>query len=385
MIQKFLIKNFKSLFLDESIILTERLNVFIGLNGVGKSTLLQAIDFVVNLVVDYDKWLDKRQWQSSDLISKLKKQGEKGMSPLIEFEILFNPCKVNYCGSFNIQKERCSKEEISAEIDGKKYSSFVSNQYLVVPFIEKFKLGLEMLQYKGSAFSAILPSPLAGEVRNVFSSCRSLELLNPKQMRSRVRLMTSNGVGVGGEQLSLFLYSLPKEDQEEIVRVMKRFYPSFQIFKTVKLRGGAKRLEINERFLDGTTLTSEAIHVCDGVLRVLSIIAETFAYKGGTILIDEIDDGINPELLEKLIDYLKTEAPCQVIITTHNPFILSCLSDKEAIDSVFLTYKKSNGRSSVAPFFSLPEPKKLLESLYPGEVMLQVNLEEVSQSIKELT
>lgn len=383
MIQNFHIKNFKSLFIDEPIRLTEKLNVFIGLNGAGKSTLLQAIDFVSHLVLGYHGWLDKRQWHSSDLACKLKRQGEKGASPLIEFGIQIEPGKVHFSGVFNTQKERCTKEDISAEIDGHPCQASVSNQTLSVPFLDNFKINLDMIQYHGSVFSAILPPPLAPSVSQAFGTCRSLELLNPKQMRTRVRAMTSNGVGTGGEQLSLFLHSLPKDDQEEIARVMRHFYPSFQIFKTVKLRGGAKRLEINETFLDGSTLTSEALHVCDGVLRVLSIIAETFACKGGTILIDEIDDGINPELLEKLVDFLKTESPCQVIITTHNPFILSCLSDKEAIDSVFLAYKKSNGRSSVVPFFGLPEPNELLETLYPGEVMLQVNLEEVSRCVTD--
>lgn len=383
MIRKFAIRNFKSLFIDSPITLSEKLNVFIGLNGVGKSTLLQAIDFVVHLVLGYSKWLDKRQWLSSDLVCKLKKPGEKGMSQLIEYELLFDSCKISYSGSFNFQKERCTKEEISAEIDGKEYSCHVAAQSLFVPFLDKFKLSLEMIQYKGSAFSAILPPPLSKEVLDIFEACRSLELLNPKQMRSRVRMLSSRGVGIGGEQLSLFLHSLPKEDQDAIMRTMSRFYPSFQIFRIVKLRGGAKRLEINEKFMDGSSLISEALHVCDGVLRVLSIVAETYAFKGGTILIDEIDDGINPELLEKLIEYLKTEAPCQVIVTTHNPFILSCLTDREATDSVFLTYKKSNGRSGVVPFFSLPEPRKLLEGLYPGEVMLQVNLEDVAQSVKD--
>ena len=41
MIQNFSIKNFKSLFIEKPITLTEKLNVFIGVNGAGKSTFLR--------------------------------------------------------------------------------------------------------------------------------------------------------------------------------------------------------------------------------------------------------------------------------------------------------------------------------------------------------
>lgn len=379
MIQNFSIKNFKSLFIEKPITLTEKLNVFIGVNGAGKSTFLQAIDFVTHLVLPmgYREWMEGRQWQAADLTCKLKKQGEKAGNNHIEYDIAFDTNKLRYNGIFSVQKERCIEESISTENGGKEYSCKVSAQSLSIPYLN-YTVPADFLQHQGSVFGLISP-PEMSVIHDIFGACRSLELLNPRQMRSRVRAMSTRGVGIGGEQLSLFLHTLPKKDQDAIVDVMKRFYPTFQVFKIVKLRGGAKRLEINESFSDGSTLISEAQHVCDGVLRVLAIVAETFACKGGTVLIDEIDDGINPELMEKLIEYLKTEAPCQTLVTTHNPFILSCLSDKEAEDTVFLTYKKANGRSSVVPFFSQPEPKKLLKGLYPGEVMLQVNLETVAE------
>lgn len=97
------------------------------------------------------------------------------------------------------------------------------------------------------------------------------------------------------------------------------------------------------------------------------------------MLIDELEDGLNPELLEKLMEYFQREANCQVIITTHSPIILSFLNDHDARKAVKLMYKDDAGMSHCVPFFELPTPNKMLKTLYPGEVMLQCYLEDITQ------
>ncbi len=198
-------------------------------------------------------------------------------------------------------------------------------------------------------------------------------------MRTLTRALRVPGIGLGGEQLSQYLHTLPQEAKVRLEEILRRFYPTFSYYKTTKLRGGAKKLTLLESFRNAANLSIDALHACDGVLRVMAIVAESIACQDGSLLIDEIEDGINPELLEKLVAYLREETRCQTIVTTHNPFILSCLTDEEARSAVLLAYKDDEGISHVVPFFNLPTPAKMLENLYPGEVMLQVNLEDVAR------
>ena len=72
-IEAFEASNFKSL-VDFRLDLA-KFNCLIGLNGSGKSTVLQFIDFVAQLVRgDMKVWLTERKWKAGDLKSKLTKK-----------------------------------------------------------------------------------------------------------------------------------------------------------------------------------------------------------------------------------------------------------------------------------------------------------------------
>lgn len=90
-----------------------------------------------------------------------------------------------------------------------------------------------------------------------------------------------------------------------------------------------------------TTLTTEARHVADVFLRLLAIFAQ-LSKEQSFLLLDEIENGINPESIEFTIDSL-VEAKPQISFTTHGPMILNYLKDNIAIDGVIYLYKKSNG------------------------------------------
>jgi AAA15 family ATPase/GTPase len=73
MITSIKIDNFKSL-VDFELQLS-KFNCLVGLNGAGKSTVLQAIDFLSQLIKgDITGWLKERQWDKGDLNSKLTKK-----------------------------------------------------------------------------------------------------------------------------------------------------------------------------------------------------------------------------------------------------------------------------------------------------------------------
>ena len=60
-----------------------------GRNGSGKSTVLQALDFIKNFAIqDLDVYMQKRQWKASEIISQLS--STKHITFDVEFELTNN-------------------------------------------------------------------------------------------------------------------------------------------------------------------------------------------------------------------------------------------------------------------------------------------------------
>ena len=351
MITKFSIENFKSLNIPRNrpVEFSPGLNIIIGLNSSGKSTLLQAVDFVCSLSrpQGVSQWLGKHEWVQDDIVNNLRVCTEESVENLLNGERIFYSAR-------NKALRLKSKEESTLFPD------------------------IGYLRYSGSLFS-VFDSEWLRSFRESLSRCYSLDLLSPNLMRLRTKKKDVQGVGVGGEQLGNVLYGLDKEERQKLEQIMRRFVPTFSTTASRRQQGGSIRYAVVEKFGESVSCQTDASHVSDGILRVLALVVSAMKCKGGTLLIDELEDGLNPELLEKLMLYFQSEANCQVIITTHSPIILSFLNDHDAREAVKLMYKDAAGMSHCVPFFDLPTPSEMLRTLYPGEVMLQCNLEDITQ------
>lgn len=384
MITEFKIANFKALQIEKFIRFQPRLNVLIGLNGSGKTSLLQAIDFICNLVQQngVSNLLKRRNWSLLDIPTRLSHSRSSVFHFCAGFETpqtgLFH-----WTARMNISKQTCRSTEENFYLGSDAHSIIASLLYRRALCCddkqEKWQLmNMREIAYSGSFLSVWRP-PRMAPIRETISTCSSLDLLSPHLMRSHVKKAPEHGIGLGGEFIAPYLRSLTKHDAEEFNSTIKQFYPSYDSFIIKRIQGGALVLYVKEKFAGGNECTSEATMLCDGILRIMAIVAQVMANKGGTILIDELEDGLNPELLQKLIVYLATKAPCQTIITTHSPLVLSLLTIQEAKQGVHMVYRDKDGVANCVPFFSLPTPRKMLNSYYPGEVMLRCNLEKITK------
>lgn len=385
MLSRLSIKNFKSL-RDVEVEFSSKLNVLIGLNGSGKSTLLQGVDFLASLMKEngVERWLGSRGWKKGELTSNLGKK----RSPLITFDAFFEEDGLEWSweGVYNSSLGRCTSESLTYSADGgEKLCSELKDGEIRFP--NGKPIDSKLFHQKGSVFSLVRFGstwlPFQRLDRENVLNVLSIDLLSPEQMRRRPRVGEVEGVGLGGEQLSRCLHRFSAERKETLKGVMKRFYPRFDSFETKPLRGGGVMLMVHEVFDGGYEMLTESRHVNDGMLRVLAIVAETL-FAEGTVLIDEVEDGINPELLEKLTQYLLEDCPCQVIVTTHSPLLLNFLPDEEAEKRVKFVYKTGDGGTKVVPFFKISEMKKSLGVLGPGEVMLQYDMQEVAAMAEEM-
>jgi len=357
----------------------------IGLNGAGKSTVLQFIDFLTQQVRgDIGGWLKERDWHSKDLYSKLSSRKN------IEFSVKVlteeGEGEVKWNGTFNTVQRHCSAERLDAPgaiLEVKDGNVRIVD--LTKPKGQDQRVIDERISfsYEGSVLSQlkqeVLPKPLL-EFKAYFGRIRSLDLLSPQSLRQRTR-HADNWMGLGGQRLSAFLHEMGKAKQKHLTRVLQKVYKQLKAVDTTSLKSGWKQLEIEEQYGEKVFMT-QARHINDGMLRLMAILAEVQS-SHHFLLFDEIENGINPELVEFVINALTT-THMQVLVTTHSPMILNYLSDDLAKAGVIYLYKTSHGGTRAIPFFSIPSLAKKLEVMGPGEVFVETNLTLLGEEIEQM-
>jgi len=377
------ISNFKSL--DNFNIDFSKFTCLIGLNSAGKSTILQAIDFISQQMKgDISEWLKDRNWEAKELRCTFTNDR------LINITLGFHYNEEFYIWTFifNTILKKCVTEEITMYSQNLEKNEILfevkDSKYMIIRNLEtKEKLqGNIINEYEGS-FLADLKSEFLPEVIKKFrfyiQNIYSLDLLAPQELRKRSRVGTT--LGLSGSNLSAFLNTFTKEQKEEMLLQLKKAYPNLEAFNIKKSKGGWARLELVERFGD-KKLTNEAKYLNDGVLRLIAILAQLQSQKS-FLLFDEIENGINAEIIEFLMDIL-VKSKHQVMITTHSPMILNYINDEVAKESVQYIYKTKEGFTRSIPFFEIPSMAEKLEMMGAGSAYVDTNLEDLVDEIEEV-
>lgn len=367
MIEFVRVRNFKSL--GEVSMRLKKFNCMIGMNGAGKSSVLQAFDFISQLMRgDIGGWLEQRGWSMTDLNCKLRK--ESNITLAVEFR-LANGRLLMWMGVFNRTTMRCTTETIDINDN---FAFKVSGS----SYVTAERHGQDItFTYEGSLLSALKDSELTAELlefRDALRMLRSLELLSPQSLRKRAR--AGEDIGIGGEKLSAYMDHIKGAEKAHLIEALKAFYPRMSDFKVKTLRSGWKSLSVFERF-EGHELETEAAHLNDGLLRILAVLTQA-ASDRSLILLDEIENGINQEIVETLVDTL-VASPRQLFVTTHSPLILNYLHDDVARQSVQFIYKTPQGESRIRHFFDIPRIAEKLRVMGPGDAFVDTNLIELSK------
>jgi predicted ATPase len=382
-IQSIEVMNFKSLFNFN--MRTSKFSCLIGLNGVGKSTVLQFVDFMSELVRgDMTGWLERRQWKAGDLRSRLTPKRH------IEFCIRFEDQAAEPAGRweahYSPSENRCTWERLDLldfVLETTKNECRITNVVRHNKLKDKSWKSDISFNYQGSIVSSLKEDVLPPSMlrwKRFFQEIESLDMLTPESLRQRTR-NAGGTLGLGGRNLSAFVYELGLIGQKALVEKLKEAYPQLTRVDARSLRSGWKQLQVTEVFQDGK-LSTEARHLNDGMLRLIAILSE-LSSEHGFVLFDEIENGINPELVEFVIDLL-VNASQQVMVTTHSPMILNYLDDETARDGVIYLYKTPQGYTKAVPFFSIPSLKKKLAVMGPGEAFVDTNLTKLAEEIAEM-
>jgi predicted ATPase len=344
------------------------------LNGSGKSTLLQAMDFVSQLMLgDIKGWLQTRNWESADLNSKLTSKSN------IDFkiELTLAGSDVVWSGSFNRSSLSCTRESIIE--DGRKLLNVEDGGYTYGG-----KRHDVVFEYEGSILSQLRADwqeDTMLDVKQTILHIRSLDLISPELLRSQSR--TSGGkLGLGGEKLSAYIHELSNQEKNQLQQKLSEVYPQISNLQTKSLRSGWKQLELSEMF-GSKKLVTNARHLNDGVLRLMAILLQ-LEIGNAFLLFDEIENGINPELVEFLVDQL-VDSKDQVMVTTHSPMILNFIEDEVARRGVIYLYKNKEGHTKSALLFDIPSMAKKLEFMGPGEAFIDTDLTELYKEITSIS
>jgi predicted ATPase len=384
MIKSIYIDNFKAL--NDFKMEFQPLTLLIGANSVGKSTVLQALELLAYFTKgkehgELNNYLKERNWSAKDLKSTLSRKRHIVFRVEIEVEkiiylwiITLNVKDENFeVVNEAIVKHNESIDEVNNAI------LFRSKNNAVVSDCELSNSYSTVIPFASSALSFIKDdfNPILIKIKKIINGLALFDFSATDYLKSSNILTKNAQIGRHGENLAAYLHQLSKEDLQKLSTALQTYVPFFESVHISKKRGNEVEIDIKERFGNGRI---DAPHLSDGMMRLLAILTLALtesAYQ--TILIEEIEDGINPNLAGEVIKTLiniTQNTNRQFILTTHNPLIL----DWMPVDAIHFLYRDKDGSAKQKTFKDSPTVLKNLDYMNPGEIW--INFEE-SELLKE--
>lgn len=371
MISKVRVKNFKAI-QDSGEIDLINLNAFIGNNGSGKSSLIEALSlirsiFLIGLSGSFEQFGGLEKVRHYD--AKLKTQKRiTTVSENSDYIYDYEPISIEIWGQIN-KSRYIYKIEINTSSSTDYY--FVQDESLTFEGKKLFQLSLLKANGEGTidfGNGGIITNCDASHfefvdtqakeyffkryVRNWnFLSIDPYSVMKPKTIdRSTFKpRMDSFGSKLG--EVFLYLKNKDKEKYDLILEKMKIVLP---YLSDIKPKVG----EDFERRVSFTLTEKEArneheipsLLFSSGTLRILSILTTFINIDSpAVIFIDEMENGLDPQTLALLLNEIKelNTKDGQVIITTHSLHLLNQLEKHSIIlaekdEKGQVTYKKAN-------------------------------------------
>lgn len=383
MIKRIYVDNFKSL-VNFSTDMRD-MTVFIGNNSAGKSSVLQAIQFICGSIKeDYAVLLSKRNWMVQNVKSKCS-----GSSKIV-FELdlsLRDDSKVVH--DYNWSTEiiaYTSKNEMflnseKISVDGQILLDYKKGKNWMVKLDEgdedTFVSYGNVIDFGSSSMKNLRKSkeidPLLGNLISHLDNLIAFDLLTPDNMRLSSR-GTSDVIESSGKNLPAFIKKMNAEQKERFMSKVKRLFADVitDIDTETKGQPGWTQIKITERYKNGD-ITISSKEMSDGMLRLIGLVAISEIRKNDAIyLLDEVENGINIRYVEKLMKIFEEmieETGVQIILTTHSTLFMDYVNP----DSIILLSKSDDGSTLASSPFDSEEVRSSLEYMYPGEVILNMS------------
>lgn len=353
------INSYKSIVNDK--IELGRFNVFIGVNGCGKTNILEALATVGaergnDLSFDglysrgvriarpdliLSSFLDSSQKSSIDISLILENNNINE-----EYKCSLSPTSMNdiYTKWINLAEEVLYPEVLM------QYFNDIANHNPEISGYELLNLANEYINIKGLKGSRDFDE-LLSEYSIFDLNTKSLRGITPSDSKK-------TPLGINGEGLDLLIASFNSSERAQLNKCLKLFEWLDEIiadkedkFKVMGLKPGRSisTLYFKDKFMKKNNNTFSAENSNEGVLHVLFYLALFVSSKTPKLFaIDNIETALNPRLCHILVSELvklAKQTEKQVLITTHNPAILDGLNLLDDDQRLFEVYRDSEGKT----------------------------------------
>jgi predicted ATPase len=330
MLSRLKVEHYKSLFDVE--VKLEPLTVFIGPNGSGKSNICEALAIVSSIV---NTILSRQAIPISEIIQIGFSSLEKNIAPEKHKSFFWH-------GRLDYLKFEVESPQFNFEEDDK--DAITSTQNNISLYYDNDRKILE-LSNSNSQEKQICKDFYDAQIFLASIDYRDSDLIfdlnlvkiydfSPAALNSSTR--SSGVMSRIGRGLSNALADILLSDRERFDELEKRLTQLVPNIKRISLRNNQNQfsLELVDRYSDHRIPASE---ISDGTLRILAFLASLYQIETPSIIcFEEIENGVHPWLLHKMIELLKlvsTEGingkPVQVLITTHSPVLLDYVEPKQ--------------------------------------------------------
>ncbi|MGB3204286.1 MAG: AAA family ATPase [Crinalium sp.] len=331
-------RNFKDFHIDD----LARVNLIVGMNNSGKTSLLEAIHLLVN------------QGNIEALINLLHSRGElaeqssailslETPSRLNSYQIrhIFNEHQLDFEKTISItsQNESSISLQIQLQQPPPVINPFDQNVYSTSEGTATESLGFSLLFSYGQDVKMLVPisddgliTPQAAKLwreyqNRFFFKTNNPLLVLPANISSF--LLTTNNLSF--EQLAKFWDGITLTDKEEnVIKALKILEPNVQrlSFTSHQTHNTGILLKISGQ-RDPIPLGSMG----EGMRRILTLVMAAVTVENGVLLVDEIDTGLHYEVqtdMWRLLFQVAQQLNIQVFATTHSWDCISAF--KEALD-----------------------------------------------------
>ncbi len=311
----------------------------VGLNAVGKTTLLKIIHFILEIIIN-NKSLNEIKnllFFSMDSFSYevtfYQNNTFHKISSFVERDVdVRNELKIKYKNEY---LKSVSKSKIKSKVDLKKFISEELNDNNSDLIRENLDSQLKQILKEDDSIIAIITKDNGVLVRDMINSV-NLNFLNAK-----------NSVPV--EVLNLFDENIDylKHENEDIdSNVMLKFKNSNGVFST------GNRLAWGELISSGTIKGNSLADITLDVLKY-----------GGYLLVDEIENHLNKQLVKVFIDLFKDKTinknGATIVFTTHYPELMDFMNRS---DNIYVLRRNKEKKATIELLSDLVERDDLKKS-----------------------
>ncbi|MDO4339216.1 MAG: ATP-binding protein [Eubacteriales bacterium] len=381
MIKSIYVDNFKAL--NNFQMELESFTVIVGNNMSGKSTVLQALDFIANMAKeDFGVILERRGWKVSDLKSQMQKSPKItiicNLELIIKNELLPVRWEIQILAYTQKNIMELSHETVEIYGEGKEkvlLSYTQSKGGFIWDGSVQEAVTLPKLQTNSSVLKMmdVTEFPVLQALKMFLVNSDSFEMLSPEKMRLSSR-GDVNTIGNAGEKLPSFVKSMNQKQKAEFIDKIKLALGEKIVNVDARTKGkpGWTHLVTEEQYRK-KSLMIESKNMSDGTLRLLAFLAICEMDKRGMMLLDEIENGINLDYAEKIVRILEDNCnrkSSQMIVTTHSPIFLDYV-EKESIR--YMYREPQFGNCKCNSLAEIPELNEKMRYLYPGELFMNMS------------